>query len=55
MNRRIEGLSILITNDDGIESDGIIRLADTTREFGDVVVVAQIGRASCRERVLGCV
>ena len=33
-------LNILITNDDGIESDGIIRLAETSKEFGDVTVVA---------------
>ncbi len=33
-------LNILITNDDGIESDGIIRLARTAKEFGQVWVVA---------------
>ena len=45
---------ILITNDDGIDADGIVRLARTAVEFGEVWVVApdsQIGRASCRERV----
>lgn len=31
---------ILITNDDGIESDGLIRLAKTAMEFGEVWVVA---------------
>ena len=31
---------ILITNDDGINSDGIIRLAQTALEFGEVLVVA---------------
>ena len=31
---------ILITNDDGIMSDGIIRLAKAAREFGEVWVVA---------------
>ncbi|MGN0153854.1 MAG: 5'/3'-nucleotidase SurE [Lachnospiraceae bacterium] len=31
---------ILITNDDGIESDGIVRLAKTAVEFGEVWVVA---------------
>ena len=31
---------ILITNDDGIESDGIIRLARAAAEFGEVWVVA---------------
>jgi len=33
-------MRILITNDDGIESDGIIRLAHVAREFGEVWVVA---------------
>ena len=31
---------ILITNDDGITTDGIIRLATCAKKFGDVVVVA---------------
>lgn len=31
---------ILITNDDGIGSDGIIRLAKTAKEFGEIWVVA---------------
>ena len=31
---------ILITNDDGIHSDGIIRLAEAARAFGEVWVVA---------------
>ena len=31
---------ILITNDDGIEADGIVRLARTAVEFGEVWVVA---------------
>lgn len=35
MNRKI-----LITNDDGIDADGIIRLARCAKEFGDVWVVA---------------
>lgn len=33
-------MRILITNDDGIESDGIRRLAQTAKEFGEVWVVA---------------
>ncbi len=33
-------MRILITNDDGIEADGIIRLAHVAREFGEVWVVA---------------
>ncbi len=31
---------IMITNDDGIESDGIRRLAETAKEFGEVWVIA---------------
>ncbi len=31
---------ILITNDDGIEADGIIRLAECAKQFGEVWVVA---------------
>ena len=31
---------ILITNDDGIASDGIVRLAEAAKEFGEVWVVA---------------
>lgn len=34
------GRRILITNDDGIDADGIIRLAEAALEFGDVWVVA---------------
>jgi 5'-nucleotidase len=31
---------ILITNDDGIKADGLIRLAQTAKHFGEVTVVA---------------
>ena len=37
---------ILITNDDGIDSDGIIRLAKAASEFGEVWVVAPDGQRS---------
>ena len=37
---------ILITNDDGIDSDGIIRLAEFAKEFGEVWVVAPDGQRS---------
>ena len=33
-------MKILITNDDGIRADGIVRLAKAAREFGEVWVVA---------------
>ena len=38
--------TILITNDDGINSDGILRLARAARQFGDVWVVAPDGQRS---------
>lgn len=38
--------NILITNDDGIEAGGLIRLAEAAREFGDVTVVAPTGECS---------
>ena len=31
---------ILITNDDGISADGLIRLAEAAKDFGEVWVVA---------------
>jgi 5'-nucleotidase len=37
---------ILVTNDDGVHSDGIKALADALRPFGDVTVVAPIQEAS---------
>ena len=37
---------ILITNDDGIISDGIVRLAETASHFGEVWVVAPDGQRS---------
>lgn len=44
---RKEGMrKILITNDDGIDADGIIRLADTAKEFGDVWVIAPVHQRS---------
>ena len=38
--------SILITNDDGIEKDGLIRLATAAKEFGEVWIVAPDGQRS---------
>ena len=37
---------ILITNDDGIQSDGIIRLARAAKKYGKVWVVAPDGQRS---------
>ena len=38
--------TILVTNDDGIASDGIIRLAQAAKEFGTVWVIAPDGQRS---------
>ena len=49
---------ILITNDDGVTAPGILNLVEAVKDLGKIVVVApdkpqsEIGRASCRERVL---
>ncbi|MBV8600051.1 MAG: 5'/3'-nucleotidase SurE, partial [Candidatus Eremiobacteraeota bacterium] len=40
------GMRILVTNDDGVESPGILRLADELRRLGDVTVVAPDGDRS---------
>ena len=40
------GKRILITNDDGIDSEGIKRLAETARDFGEVWVVAPDSQCS---------
>jgi 5'-nucleotidase len=40
MTRMVEQLMILVTNDDGIHSKGILVLAKTLQEIGDVFVVA---------------
>ena len=37
---------ILITNDDGIDADGIVRLARTAMKFGEVWVVAPDSESS---------
>jgi len=37
---------ILVTNDDGVHSEGIRALADAMKQFGDVTVVAPIQEAS---------
>jgi 5'/3'-nucleotidase len=39
-------MRILVTNDDGYRSDGIIALADVLRDLGDVTIVAPILEAS---------
>ncbi len=40
-------MRILITNDDGIKTDGIIRLAEAAKEFGEVYVIAPESQRSC--------
>jgi 5'-nucleotidase len=39
-------IHILVTNDDGVQSDGIHRLADALRTLGTVTIVAPHGEAS---------
>ena len=41
-----DGFHILVTNDDGIESPGIIDLAAALRSVGSVTVVAPCGQQS---------
>lgn len=43
---------ILITNDDGIEADGILRLVRTAKEFGEVWVVAPKEQMSAVSRTV---
>ena len=40
-------MNILITNDDGIDSPGIVKLAKAAKEFGEVYVVAPDRQRSC--------
>ena len=42
MNRR----RILVTNDDGVRSEGILALANELKSLGDVTVVAPLAEAS---------
>ena len=39
-------LRILVTNDDGVQSDGIAALADALKPLGEVIVVAPLAEAS---------
>ncbi len=39
-------MNILITNDDGINASGLIRLAEAAKDFGDVWVIAPDGERS---------
>ena len=39
-------MKILITNDDGIHADGIARLAECAKKFGEVTVVAPDSQCS---------
>ena len=45
-------LKILVTNDDGILAEGIIRLAELAKEFGEVWVVAPDGQRSATSHSL---
>ena len=37
---------ILVTNDDGVQSDGIHALADAMKPLGDVIIVGPLQEAS---------
>ncbi len=52
MRRMSKTKRILITNDDGIDSPGIIRLAETARQYGEVFVVAPAGQCSAMSQRL---
>ena len=52
MRRMSKTRRILITNDDGIDSPGIIRLAETARQYGEVFVVAPAGQCSAMSQRL---
>lgn len=39
-------MTILLTNDDGVHSEGIRALADALRSFGDILIVAPLTEAS---------
>ena len=45
-------MKILITNDDGVLADGIVRLAEAAKEFGEVWVVAPDGQRSAASHSL---
>jgi 5'-nucleotidase len=45
-------MKILITNDDGIYADGIVRLAKVAREFGEVWIIAPEKERSAAINVL---
>ncbi|MCR5543395.1 MAG: 5'/3'-nucleotidase SurE [Eubacterium sp.] len=45
---------ILVTNDDGINAEGIIKLAETASRFGEVWVIAPDGQRSAVSHSLSC-
>ena len=45
-------MKILITNDDGINADGLVRLAMVAKEFGEVCVVAPMHQQSANSHSL---
>jgi 5'-nucleotidase len=48
----MDGPSILLTNDDGVESEGLVRLYEVLDEVGDVTVVAPVDDQSAIGRAL---
>ena len=45
-------MHIVITNDDGIHADGLLRLVETAKEYGEVWVVAPDGQRSATSHSL---
>lgn len=45
-------MRILITNDDGIQADGLVRLTEAAREFGEVWVVAPESQRSATSHAI---
>ena len=46
-------IRILLTNDDGINSDGLIKLEEALKDIGDVYVVAPASEMSGASHSLG--
>ena len=52
LHKRGKNMKILITNDDGINADGLVRLARVAKEFGEVYVVAPMHQQSANSHSL---
>ena len=52
LHKRGKNMKILITNDDGINADGLVRLARVAKELGEVYVVAPMHQQSANSHSL---